>query len=73
MPADTFVDMARDPNFLGNPRVKTQHLVGVSKWAKTGETEITGSHQMRVAHQKYADDQMTEVATKGHGHGKGTI
>ena len=28
---------------------------------------------MRVAHQKYADDEPTEVAVKGHAHGKGTI
>ena len=73
MPADAFIDMAFDPKFLGNPRLKTQHLVGASKWTKTSETEITGYHQMRVAHQKFADEQMTEVTVKGHAHGKATV
>ena len=73
MPANVFVDMALDPKFLGNPRIKTQHFIGVSKWEKTSDSEITGRHQMRVAHQKYSDETMTEVAVKGHAHGKGTI
>lgn len=73
MPANDFVDMALDPKFIGNPRLKTQHLVGASKWLKTSEVEITGHHQMRVAHQKYADDRMSEVMVKGHAHGKGTV
>ncbi|KAI0595124.1 putative scytalone dehydratase [Biscogniauxia sp. FL1348] len=73
MPADGFLAMASDPKVLGNPRLKTQHFGGMSRWEKTGEAEITGSHQMRVAHQKYADDAMKEVAAKGHGHGKATI
>lgn len=65
--------MASDPKVLGNPRLKTQHLVGVSKWVQTSQDEITGYNQMRVAHQKYTDDTMAEVAVKGHGHGKSTI
>lgn len=65
--------MASDPKVLGNARVKTQHFVGVSRWIKTSDNEITGYHQMRVAHQKYADDLRTEVAVKGHAHGKGTV
>jgi len=73
MPADAFVGMASGLKVLGNPRLKTQHLVGTTKWVKTSQTEITGYHQMRVAHQKYADDELTEVAVKGHAHGKGTI
>lgn len=73
MPADAFVAMVFDPKFLGNPRIKTQHFVGASTWTKTNETEITGYHQMRVAHKKFADEQMTETAVKGHAHGKGTV
>jgi scytalone dehydratase len=73
MPAEQFLDMASDPKFLGNLRLKTQHFVGASRWAQTSENEITGYHQMRVAHQKYADDKLTEVTVKGHAHGKGTI
>ncbi|KAL9111235.1 MAG: hypothetical protein Q9227_004313 [Pyrenula ochraceoflavens] len=74
MPAEEYVQMASSPGLLGNPRLKTQHFVGgVSKWEKTSETEITGSHQMRVAHQKYKDDAMTEVHLKGHAHGQSTV
>ncbi|KAL9610588.1 MAG: hypothetical protein Q9167_004714 [Letrouitia subvulpina] len=73
MPADDFVGMALDPKVLGNPRLKTQHFAGATKWVKTSETEITGYHQMRVAHQKYGDEKMTEVVAKAHAHGKGTM
>ena len=73
MPADEFVGMASSPHVLGDPRLRTMHHVGVTKWEKTSDTEITGYSQMRVAHQKYADDNMTEVATKEHAHGKGTM
>ena len=73
MPAEQFLGMASDQKVLGNLRLKTQHFVGATKWSQTSEDEITGYHQMRVAHQKYADDELTEVAVKGHGHGKGTV
>ena len=73
MPAEEFLALASNPHFLGNPRLKTQHFVGGTKWSQTSETEITGHHQMRVAHQKYADDALTEVAIKGHAHGSGTM
>lgn len=73
MPASEFLGMASDPKVLGNPRLKTQHFVGTTKWTQTGQDEIVGYHQMRVAHQKYADDELKEVAVKGHAHGKSTI
>jgi scytalone dehydratase len=73
MPAEDFLAMASDPKVLGNKRLKTQHFVGVSKWVQTSETEMTGYHQMRVAHQKYTDETLAEVAVKGHAHGKGTV
>ena len=73
MPADAFVAMASDPMFLGNPCIKTQHFIGVTKWVKESETQITGHHQMRVAHQKYKDKTMTEVVVKGHAHGSGSM
>ena len=73
MPAEQFLGIMSDQKFLGNPRVKTQHFVGATKWSQTSENEITGYHQMRVAHQRYADDEMTDVAIKGHVHGKNTI
>lgn len=73
MPADAFVKMASDPRVLGNPRLKTQHFVGASKWVQTGEAAITGYHQMRVAHQKYTDESLAKIEVKGHAHGKGTM
>lgn len=73
MPAVDFLELASSQQFLGNKRIKTQHLVGAGKWIQTAEGEITGYHQMRVAHQKYGDDDLTEVVAKGHAHGKVTI
>lgn len=73
MPAQDFVGMASNARFLGNARIKTQHFIGASKYLKTGNDEITGYHQMRVAHQKYKDDELSEVLYQGHAHGKATI
>jgi len=73
MPAAEFVGMASSPKFLGNARIKTQHLIGAGRYVRTGEDEMTGFHQMRVAHQKYKDDGLTEVLCKGHAHGKATV
>ncbi|KAL4987327.1 Scytalone dehydratase [Aspergillus falconensis] len=73
MPAADFLAMVSNERVLGNQRLKTQHFVGATKWAQNSEDEIVGYHQMRVAHQKYADDDLKEVIVKGHAHGKGTI
>ncbi|KAK4234365.1 Scytalone dehydratase [Achaetomium macrosporum] len=73
MPAEQFVTVASNPNFLGNRRIKTQHFIGTARWVKTSDDAITGYHQMRVAHQKYKDDELTEVLCKGHCHGKATV
>jgi scytalone dehydratase len=48
MPADEYITMASDPTVLGNPLLKTQHFVGLTKWEKTSDDEITGYHQLRV-------------------------
>jgi len=68
MPAKDFVAMASDPKVLGDKRLKTQHFCGASKWEKVSDTEIIGWHQLRVPHQKYTDETMSEVAVKGHAH-----
>lgn len=77
MPRADFVAMASDPKVLGDPRLRTQHLVGgAARWARGAtEDEVTGSHQMRVAHQRHADDdEMAEVvAARGHAHGRATV
>ncbi|KGQ04253.1 putative scytalone dehydratase [Beauveria bassiana D1-5] len=51
MPADDFIAMVSDGDFLGDPCVKTQHLLGASRWERISETEIVGHHQLRAAHQ----------------------
>lgn len=43
------------------------------KWRKTADTEIIGFHQMRVAHQKYEDNELKDIAVKGHAHGMATV
>ncbi|EFX02941.1 scytalone dehydratase [Grosmannia clavigera kw1407] len=73
LPAADFVQMASNTHFLGNVRIKTQHLIGAEKWISTGADTITGYHQMRVAHQKYKDDGLTEVLRQGHAHGNATV
>lgn len=73
MPAAQFVGMVSSQEFLGNVRIKTQHFIGASKWVQTGDGEIQGYHQMRVAHQKYKDDELKEVLYQGHAHGKASI
>ena len=65
--------MASSPKFVGNPLLKTQHLVGLSSWVKVSEDEVVGTHQIRVAHQKYTDDSLSTVAIKGHAHGTATV
>lgn len=69
MPADEYVGMASDPHVLGNPLLKTQHFIGVSKWEKVSDTEVIGWHQLRVPHQRFTDETRKEVAVKGHAHG----
>ncbi|KND91126.1 Scytalone dehydratase [Tolypocladium ophioglossoides CBS 100239] len=74
IPAADFVQMASNPHFLGNTRIRTQHFIGGAKrWTKNSDTEIVGVHQMRVAHQKYEDDGLTRVALQGHAHGIATV
>ncbi|KAF2118832.1 putative scytalone dehydratase [Lophiotrema nucula] len=73
MPCDEFITMASHPHFLGNPLLRTQHFVGAGTWQKISDVEIMGTHQLRVAHQKYTDVSLEEVAVKSHAHGVGRI
>lgn len=73
MSADDFVKMASNPQFLGNPLLKTQHFVGLTRWEKKSDTEMVGHHQVRVAHQRYTDNLFKTVAVKGHSHGGATV
>ncbi|KAK2604258.1 hypothetical protein N8I77_007202 [Diaporthe amygdali] len=73
MPAEDFVAMASNAHFLGNRRIKTQHFIGAGSWTQAAEDHITGYFQMRVAHQKYSDDELSTVLYQGHAHGKATV
>src|SRR5690348_4693420 len=68
MPAEEVVSMMSAPEFLGDPLVRTQHLMGASKYERVSDTEIVGHHQIRAAHQRYTTIDHHEVAAKGHGH-----
>lgn len=72
IPAADFVGLVSSEKFLGNERIKTQHFIGASKYVQIESGEIHGFHQMRVAHHKYTDAQLSEVKYKGHAHGKAT-
>jgi scytalone dehydratase len=54
---------------IGDPCLKTQHLLSGSKWQRQPDHTIQVWHQMRVAHQRYTDESLTQVVNKGHGHG----
>jgi hypothetical protein len=54
MDAEDFIDMISDPGFLGDPLLKTQHLLGATERVKVSDTDIIGHHQLRVAHLRYA-------------------
>lgn len=72
MPAGDFVAMMKNPLFLGDGNIDSQHFLGVSKWRKTSETEIVSQHQSRAAHMRWNEGRET-LAAKGHGHGLVTM
>ncbi|KAF7719056.1 Scytalone dehydratase [Penicillium ucsense] len=68
MPAEEYLAMMSHPGFLGDPTVKTQHLLGQTWWEKVSDTEVIGHHQLRAAHQVYTNDGLKDVKLRGHGH-----
>ncbi|KAK7936086.1 scytalone dehydratase [Apiospora marii] len=72
MPAEEFIAMISNQAVLGDPLLKTQHFIGGSKWVKVSETEVVGTHQLRVPHQRYTDATLSAVAVKGHAHSTNT-
>ncbi|RDA83077.1 hypothetical protein CP532_2557 [Ophiocordyceps camponoti-leonardi (nom. inval.)] len=68
MPAKEFMDMVTSDGFLGDPCVKTQHLLGATRWERVSDTEVIGHHQLRAAHQVYEEPELINVKVKGHGH-----
>lgn len=43
MPAEDHIRMVSDPGFLGDPLVRTQHLLGATQWEQLSETEVNGT------------------------------
>ena len=68
MPADEYMAMIQDPNFVGDPCTMTQHLVGATYYEKISDTETIGRHQIRAAHQVYTAPDLKKVKFKGHAH-----
>ncbi len=68
MLADDFVKMISDDGFLGDPLVKTQHLLGATEWERVSDAEVIGHHQLRAAHLRYTGPDMQRVDRRGHGH-----
>jgi scytalone dehydratase len=69
MSADDFISMMSSPSFVGDPLIRTQHLIGAANYEWISETEISATHQVRAAHQRYSDAELTTVSGRGHGHG----
>ncbi|KAF5014381.1 hypothetical protein F66182_14654 [Fusarium sp. NRRL 66182] len=70
MPSPDFVAMMSAPNLLGHPLVRTKHFIGATKYEYVSNTEITATHQIHAAHQRYKTAEHKEVEATGHGHGK---
>lgn len=68
MPAEEAVAIMSAQELLGDPLVRTQHLMGASKYERISDIEILAHHQIRAAHQRYRGPDSLEVAAKGHGH-----
>ncbi|MCJ1476565.1 centractin- actin- protein of the dynactin complex [Lambiella insularis] len=68
MPAADFLAMVSHDDFLGDPCVKTQHLLGATRWQRVDATQVVGHHQLRAAHQVYTDGTLREVKLRGHSH-----
>ena len=66
---DEYVAILSSTKLLGDARIKTQHFLGASKWERLDDGTVQVDHQIRVAHQRYASEDLVEVVNKGHGHG----
>ena len=68
MPAEAYIRVVSDGGFLGDPLVKTQHLLGATWWERVSDTEVVGHHQLRAAHNHFTDTKFQRVDQSGHGH-----
>jgi scytalone dehydratase len=68
MQSEDYVAMVSNPDFLGDPLLQTQHLIGMSRWDKIADDYIVGHHQLRAANMRYADASRTVQKMSGHAH-----
>lgn len=54
---------------IGDKRLATQHHIGGSRWVKMDDGTVQAWHQLRVAHLRYSDENLSTVINHGHGHG----
>jgi scytalone dehydratase len=66
---DEYVAILSGMKLLGDARLKTQHFLGASKLVVLDDGSVQVDHQIRVAHQRYKNEELTEVVNKGHAHG----
>ncbi|KAL9094200.1 MAG: hypothetical protein Q9165_003615 [Trypethelium subeluteriae] len=66
---DAYVAILSSMQLLGDKRMRTQHFLGGTKWQRLNDGTVRADHQIRVAHQRYAKEDLAEVINKGHAHG----
>ena len=69
MPSETFVEMMSE-KILGDPQVKSQHMLGESTFVKHSTSSISARYQVLAVNQRYKDDGSNEVTARSHGHGE---
>lgn len=68
MTPEAYVAMCNSADMLGDPGVKTQHLLVASKVRKLSSTKATAWRQIRAGHVKF-DIVTAQQTAKAHGHG----
>jgi len=68
MPAAAFVEMMSSPGFLGDPLLKTQHLLGLCEWDKVNDDFVIARQQLRAGHLRFEDESHKVEKQRGHSH-----
>ncbi|KFY25109.1 hypothetical protein V493_04824 [Pseudogymnoascus sp. VKM F-4281 (FW-2241)] len=68
MAADSFVAMMSSPGFLGDPLLKTQHLLGACEWEKIDDGFVIARQQLRAGHLRFEDETHKVEKQRGHSH-----
>ncbi|KAF3394931.1 putative scytalone dehydratase [Talaromyces pinophilus] len=53
MSAADFISMVSSDGMLGSPLLRTQHLIGASKWKKSSDAEVIAYHQLQSSQTRY--------------------